>query len=96
MTEKDFTIYHQPSPSLAAKTFNLHLFSKAVGGLRSMIIVLLLLSLTNCKTPVAQKSMTIEYDAKIDSILALMTLEEKIGQMTLFTTDWGSTGPVIR
>ncbi|MCB9301464.1 MAG: beta-glucosidase BglX [Lewinellaceae bacterium] len=25
-----------------------------------------------------------------------MTLEEKIGQMTLYTTDWGSTGPVIR
>ena len=25
-----------------------------------------------------------------------MTLEEKIGQMTLYTTDWGSTGPTIR
>ncbi|HQU58200.1 MAG TPA: glycoside hydrolase family 3 N-terminal domain-containing protein, partial [Saprospiraceae bacterium] len=33
---------------------------------------------------------------KVDSVLALMTLEEKIGQMTLYTTDWGSTGPVIR
>jgi beta-glucosidase len=28
--------------------------------------------------------------------MALMTLEEKIGQMTLFTTDWESTGPSIR
>jgi beta-glucosidase len=25
-----------------------------------------------------------------------MTLDEKIGQMTLYTTDWGSTGPTIR
>ncbi|HAD14253.1 MAG TPA: glycosyl hydrolase [Saprospirales bacterium] len=25
-----------------------------------------------------------------------MTLEEKIGQLTLYTTDWGSTGPTIR
>lgn len=33
---------------------------------------------------------------QVDSLLALMTLEEKIGQMTLYTTDWGSTGPTIR
>ncbi len=35
-------------------------------------------------------------DQKVDSVLALMTLDEKIGQMSLFTTDWGSTGPTIR
>lgn len=35
-------------------------------------------------------------EQRIDSVMALMTLEEKIGQMTLFTTDWGSTGPTIR
>jgi beta-glucosidase len=34
--------------------------------------------------------------ARADSVLALMTLDEKIGQMTLYTTDWGSTGPTIR
>jgi beta-glucosidase len=33
---------------------------------------------------------------KIDSVLALMTLEEKIGQMTLFTSDWDVTGPTLR
>jgi Beta-glucosidase-related glycosidases len=32
----------------------------------------------------------------VDSLLALMTIEEKIGQMTLFTTDWEATGPTIR
>ncbi len=36
------------------------------------------------------------YTRQADSILALMTLDEKIGQMTLYTTDWGSTGPTIR
>jgi beta-glucosidase len=35
-------------------------------------------------------------DQRVDSVLALMTLEEKIGQLTLFTTDWESTGPTIR
>ena len=35
-------------------------------------------------------------DAKVNALLAKMTLDEKIGQMTLYTTDWGSTGPTIR
>jgi beta-glucosidase len=32
----------------------------------------------------------------IDSLLRLMTLEEKIGQMTLFTSDWDVTGPTVK
>ncbi len=39
-------------------------------------------------------SATIE--AKVNALLKRMTLEEKIGQLTLYTTDWGSTGPTIR
>ncbi len=35
-------------------------------------------------------------DKRVDSLLRLMTLEEKVGQMTLYTTDWGATGPTIR
>ncbi len=31
-----------------------------------------------------------------DSIISLMTLEEKVGQMTLFTSDWVVTGPTLR
>jgi beta-glucosidase len=33
---------------------------------------------------------------RVDSVLALMTLEEKIGQLTLFTSDIDVTGPTIR
>lgn len=33
---------------------------------------------------------------RIDSLLALMTLEEEIGQLTLYTSDWDVTGPTIR
>jgi beta-glucosidase len=36
------------------------------------------------------------HEARIDSLLAIMSLEEKIGQMTLFTSDWDVTGPTIR
>ncbi len=37
-----------------------------------------------------------EIERKIDSLLSIMTLEEKIGQMTLFTSDFNVTGPTIR
>ncbi len=36
------------------------------------------------------------FKAEIDSILNLMTLEEKIGQLTLYTSGWDVTGPVLR
>jgi beta-glucosidase len=35
-------------------------------------------------------------DPFIEDLMSKMTLEEKLGQMTLFTTDWESTGPTIR
>ncbi len=35
-------------------------------------------------------------EERIDSVMKLMTLEEKIGQMTLFTSDWDVTGPTMR
>lgn len=37
---------------------------------------------------------TIEH--KVDSVLKLMTLEEKIGQMTQYSADWDITGPVMK
>ncbi len=36
------------------------------------------------------------YAHRIDSVLSLLTLEEKIGQLTLFTSDWDVTGPTMR
>ncbi|WP_289013011.1 beta-glucosidase BglX [uncultured Capnocytophaga sp.] len=34
-------------------------------------------------------------EQRVDSVLRLMTLEEKIGQMTQFSADWSVTGPVM-
>lgn len=36
------------------------------------------------------------WDQKADSVLKLMTLEEKVGQMVLYTSDWDVTGPTLR
>ena len=38
----------------------------------------------------------LETSKKIDALMAQMTLQEKIGQLNLYTTDWGATGPTIR
>ncbi len=35
-------------------------------------------------------------EQKIDKLLSKMTLEEKIGQLTLYTSGWDQTGPVLR
>lgn len=37
-----------------------------------------------------------EANAFVDSLLERMTMEEKIGQMSLFTSDWDVTGPTMR
>ena len=35
-------------------------------------------------------------EAKVQTLLSKMTLQEKIGQMNLLTSDWDTTGPTVR
>jgi beta-glucosidase len=35
-------------------------------------------------------------DQKVDSVLGMMTLEEKIGQMNQYNGDWDATGPITK
>ncbi len=42
---------------------------------------------------VAQKK---TIDAKVDSVLRLMTLQEKIGQLNQYSGDWAATGPITQ
>ena len=37
-----------------------------------------------------------EMDRFLDQLIGKMTLEEKVGQLTLLTSDWESTGPTMR
>lgn len=54
------------------------------------VVFLIPLFLFNCMNLVAQDT-TIE--AKVDSLLVIMTLEEKIGQMNQYSDFWEVTGP---
>src|SRR3979409_2498642 len=44
--------------------------------------------------PAGRQGKTI--DQKIDSVLRLMTLDEKIGQMNQYNGDWDATGPITK
>src|SRR3982750_818513 len=35
-------------------------------------------------------------DQKVDSVLRLMTIDEKIGQMNQYNGDWDATGPITK
>ncbi len=70
--------------------------------IKSLNILILLLASTVslfAQNPKAKKTPP-QYkdpiDRKVDSVLNKMNLEEKIGQLTLFTSDWDVTGPTIR
>lgn len=50
--------------------------------------------LSSCRQSTDQQET--RWDHQVDSVLKLMTLEEKIGQMVLYTSDWDVTGPTLR
>lgn len=66
----------------------------------SYIILSVLIGFSACgKSPstTAWKSFSGDkrIEQRVDSVLKLMTLEEKIGQMTQFSANWSITGPVM-
>lgn len=61
----------------------------------SFAIILAISALTSCNTS-AGKGGDSEMDTFIDSLINVMTAEEKAGQLTLYTSGWDITGPVLR
>ncbi|MFZ4542913.1 MAG: glycoside hydrolase family 3 N-terminal domain-containing protein [Saprospiraceae bacterium] len=62
--------------------------------LQYTLLLFNLFNLSTCKEVQAPKPKTIEQS--VDSVLVLMTTQEKIGQLTQFTSDWDVTGPTMR
>ncbi|HMI65885.1 MAG TPA: glycoside hydrolase family 3 N-terminal domain-containing protein, partial [Cyclobacteriaceae bacterium] len=60
----------------------------------SLFFILLILLTASCSKP--SGIVTDRIDKRVDSLLALMTVEEKVGQLTLYTSDWDVTGPSMR
>jgi beta-glucosidase len=57
-----------------------------------LILVIFLLATTSMHLIIAQDQ---RIELRVDSVLRLMTLQEKIGQLVLYTSDWDITGPVL-
>jgi beta-glucosidase len=53
-------------------------------------------SLSCSQKTIVPASSTQSIDPFIEDLISKMTIDEKLGQMTLYTTDWESTGPTIR
>ncbi len=68
-----------------------HTFFKCTG---FALIILSQSSLCAQNTMESRTSKTVEQ--KADSVLQLMTLEEKIGQMNQYNGDWEATGPITK
>lgn len=62
------------------------------------LLIILPLALGACNNQSGQGASTEDQaiNHKVDSLLAKMTLTEKIGQMTLYTSDFAVTGPTMR
>ncbi len=59
-------------------------------------VVLTLLLLNGCGIEPGTTSAEMELERRVDSVLAMMTIEEKAGQLSLLTSDWDVTGPTLR
>lgn len=60
------------------------------------LCVAALLAALSCSREAPRTGSGAAYTKKVDSLLSVMTLEEKVGQLTLFTSDWTTTGPSMR
>jgi beta-glucosidase len=64
--------------------------------LTGIIALAMLLMLQACSNTSNKQGYDPVIEAKVDSVLSLMTLEEKVGQLTLFTSDMDQTGAFLR
>jgi beta-glucosidase len=58
---------------------------------KNLFILLVFCCLVSCQKQVTKNKI----EQKVDSLLSVMTLEEKIGQLTLYTSGWDVTGPTL-
>jgi len=67
--------------------------------LTKLNIFLLIIAVFSCNSNAKknqQKQTEISpYDTKVDSVMSLMTLQEKIGQTVMYSGGWSVTGPTV-
>ena len=69
-----------------------HFFQFRLAGI---LFIALLFSSRNMAQSTQMSAQAPDNKAKIDELIKSMTLDEKIGQLSLFTSDWDKTGPSL-
>ncbi len=69
-----------------------HFFQFRLAG---FLFIALLFSSRNMAQSTQMSAQAPDNKAKIDELIKSMTLDEKIGQLSLFTSDWDKTGPSL-
>ena len=64
--------------------------------IRKLILAIVAFSSLSACASSGNATAEAKLDQKVDSVLRLMTLDEKIGQMVLYTSDWAVTGPSLK
>jgi beta-glucosidase len=59
-------------------------------------LIFLVIFPASCNKKKTETATSSGSNSKIDSLIKVMTLEEKVGQLSLFTSDWDVTGPTMR
>jgi len=63
---------------------------------KKLVVIILAAALFSACNHSTQTSEEKRIDEKVDSVMRLMTIDEKIGQMVLYTSDWDVTGPSLK
>jgi len=63
---------------------------------KKLVITIMVAALFSACHQSTQTSEEKRIDDKVDSVMRLMTIDEKIGQMVLYTSDWDVTGPSLK
>ena len=64
--------------------------------MKKLVIAILAITLFSACTHTSKSEKEARIDQRVDSVLKMMTLNEKIGQMVLYTSDWDVTGPSLK
>jgi len=65
--------------------------------MKTYLYILMVILFMNCESKLKESPLKQDngIESKIDSLMALMTLDEKIGQTVLYSAGWDITGPVL-
>ncbi|WP_422359739.1 beta-glucosidase BglX [Reichenbachiella sp.] len=59
-----------------------------------LAIAIVTIALSACRNSTSNSNASAPFEAEVDSLLSLMTIEEKAGQLNLYAGSWEFTGPV--